>query len=149
MSREYPLQPIVGVGAVILQGDEVLLVRRGKPPRKGEWSLPGGAVETGESLEEACRREILEETGLSVELLSRCAVLDRITRDDWDRVQYHYVLIDYACRPIGGALSPASDITDAQWYPLRDIPSLDTLTPITAQVILETVENLRTQNISF
>ncbi|MDA1000384.1 MAG: NUDIX hydrolase [bacterium] len=149
MSREYPLRPIVGVGAVILQGEEVLLVRRGKPPRAGQWSLPGGAVETGESLEEACRREILEETGLSIELLSRCAVLDRITRDEWDRVRYHYVLINYACRPTGGVLSASSDISEARWYPLSEIPSLDAITPITARVILETVESLHAQNISF
>ncbi|MBI1725101.1 MAG: NUDIX hydrolase [Candidatus Tectomicrobia bacterium] len=143
MGREYPLRPIVGVGAIILRNSEVLVVRRGRPPRQGEWSVPGGAVKLGETLEEACRREILEETGLSVEVLSRCAVLDRVTRDEWARVRYHYVLIDFICRPIEGTLRAGGDVSEAMWHPLADLPLLQPMTPGTAKVILEAAETLR------
>lgn len=143
VGREYPLRPIVGVGAIILRNSEVLVVRRGRPPRQGEWSVPGGAVKLGETLEEACRREILEETGLSVEVLSRCAVLDRVTRDEWGRVRYHYVLIDFICRPAGGALRAGGDVSEAMWHPLADLLLLQPMTPGTAKVILEAAETLR------
>lgn len=143
MGREYPLRPIVGVGAIILRNSEVLVVRRGRPPRQGEWSVPGGAVKLGETLEEACRREILEETGLSVEILSRCAVLERVTRDEWARVRYHYVLIYFICRPIEGTLRAGGDVSEAMWHSLADLPLLQPMTPGTAKVILEAAETLR------
>jgi ADP-ribose pyrophosphatase YjhB (NUDIX family) len=110
--------------------------------------VPGGAVKLGETLEEACRREILEETGLSVEVVARCAVLDRVTRDAWDRVRYHYILIDFVCRPLGGALRAGGDISEARWHPLADIPHLKPMTPGTAQVILEAAERLRQGTLS-
>ncbi|MEE9276062.1 MAG: NUDIX hydrolase [bacterium] len=149
MGREYPLRPIVGVGAVILEGENTLIVRRGRPPRMGDWSIAGGAVELGETLEEACIREVREETGLRVEILSRCKVLDRVTRDEWDRVRFHYVLIDFACRPVGGELRPGSDISEARWHPLAGIADLHPMTPITPEVILEAAEDLRARNIPF
>ncbi len=149
MSREYPLRPIVGVGAIIFSGGNVLMARRGKAPGNGNWSVPGGALELGETLEEACKREVLEETGLTVDIVSRCAVLDRITRDGWDRVQYHYVLIDFVCRPAGGTLRPGSDIADAKWVALGSLESLQPMTRGTAQVILDAAEEMRAQNISF
>jgi len=111
--REYPERPIVGVGAVVLDDDRVLLVRRGNEPLKGEWSLPGGAVEVGETLETAVAREVLEETGLEVEVGPMIDVLDRIRVDPDGRVRYHFVLIDYLCRPIGGSLVAGSDVADA------------------------------------
>ena len=143
MGREYPLRPIVGVGAIILRNSEVLVVRRGRPPRQGEWSVPGGALKLGETLEEGCRREVLEETGLSVEVLGRCAVLDRVTRDAWSRVRYHYILIDFICRPAGGTLRAGGDISEAMWHPLESLHELQPMTPGTAQVILEAAERHR------
>jgi len=119
--REYPERPIVGVGAVILDRDRVLLVRRGNEPLKGEWSLPGGAVETGETLEAAIAREVLEETGLEVEVGPMIDVLDRIGNDADGRVRYHYVLIDFVCRPTGGTLCCATDAADATWAQLADL----------------------------
>ncbi len=148
MGREFPLRPIVGVGAVILRGGEALVVRRGRPPREGEWSIPGGALKLGESLEEACRREVLEETGLVVEVVSRCAVLDRITKDSFGRIRFHYVLIDFLCRPTGGALRPGGDVSEAKWHPLAEIPSLRPMTPGTARVIQEAAEKMRAQGVA-
>ena len=121
--REFPERPIVGVGAVVIDGDRVLLVRRANEPLKGEWSLPGGAVELGESLREAIAREVLEETGLSVDVGPVVDVLDRIRLDDDRRVRFHYVLVDFVCRPASGALSCASDADEAVWARLDDLPA--------------------------
>ncbi len=134
MSRRYPTQPLVGVGAIIFRDEEVALVRRGGPPSKGKWSIPGGLVELGESLEEALRREVREETGLEVEVLERCAVLERVLRDPWGRVEYHYVLIDFACRYVSGELIPASDTRAAAWVSIEGLDDY-TMTSGTAQVI--------------
>lgn len=142
MGREYPLRPIVGVGAIIIEDENVLIVRRGQPPKMGAWSIPGGGVHLGEDLEEACMREVREETGLDVEILSEGRVLNRVTRDGWERVQFHYVLIDFVCRPIGGALQAASDISEARWVPLSEVSSLSPMTSGTAEFILESVAAL-------
>ena len=114
-SREYPERPIVGVGAVIVDGGRVVLVRRRYEPLKGRWSLPGGAVEVGETLEGALAREMVEETGLHVDVGPVIDVFDRMTRDDAGRVRYHFVLVDYLCRPVSGALRSGSDVDDAIW----------------------------------
>ncbi len=121
MRRRYPVAPIAAVGAVVLDGERVLLVRRGQEPLKGEWSLPGGAVELGETLEAAVCREVLEETGLAVEPVRVVEVLDRISRDAEGRVEYHYVLVDYACRVRGGVLGSGSDASDARWVSLEKL----------------------------
>lgn len=113
MKRHYPDHPVVGVGAVIFQGEDVLLVRRGQEPAQGTWTLPGGAVEIGETLDEALRRELAEETGLTVEVVGITAVLDRIFYDAAGRIPYHYVLIDYLCRYLGGSLIANSDVSAA------------------------------------
>ena len=113
--REYPDRPIVGVGAVILDGGRVLLVRRGHEPLKGEWSIPGGAVELGETLASACVREVREETGLDVDIGPIVDVFDRIRCDADGRTRFHYVLIDFLCRPIGGTLACATDAVEAMW----------------------------------
>jgi len=132
MSREYPERPIIGVGAVIIESGRVLLIKRGHAPLKGEWSLPGGALELGETLEEGICREVLEETGLIVEPISTIEVFDRISRDGEGRIQYHYVLVDYLCRLTGGTLACATDAADARWATLQE---LGPIAPFTAEVI--------------
>jgi ADP-ribose pyrophosphatase YjhB (NUDIX family) len=113
-SRQYPERPIVGVGAVIVdERGRVVLIKRGVEPLKGHWSLPGGAVELGETLEAAVTREVLEETALDVDVGPVIDVFDRITVDDERRVQYHYVLVDYLCWPVGGELRAGGDVDDA------------------------------------
>ncbi len=121
MKREYPNQPIVGVGGVVVHRNRVLLIRRGGEPLKGEWSIPGGMLELGEKLREGARRELKEETGLDVEPLAVLAVFDRIMRKR-SRVRYHYVIVDYACRLKGGRLKPASDVVEARWVRRPDLP---------------------------
>ena len=134
IKRRYPEQPLVGVGAVVFRGKEVLLVRRGQEPARGSWSLPGGLVELGETLEEAIRRELAEETGLTVNILGIAAVLERIFRDEAGGIPYHYVLVDFACDYADGELTPGSDITAAQFVAADDLPQFD-LPTFTAQVI--------------
>jgi ADP-ribose pyrophosphatase YjhB (NUDIX family) len=113
--RIYPEQPIVGVGAVVLEGNRVLLVKRANEPLKGEWSLPGGAVDVGESLGDAVRREVREETCLDIEVGPIVEVVDRIRREADGRVRFHYVLVDFLCRPLGGIARAASDAADVVW----------------------------------
>jgi len=110
--RTYPAQPIVGVGAVVIAEDRIVLVKRAHDPLKGEWNLPGGAVELGETLQEACSREVYEETGLEVRVGSVIEVFDRITRDEKGQVEYHFVLVDYLCRVAGGTLQSGSDASE-------------------------------------
>lgn len=120
-NRRYPERPLLGVGALIIEGDNILLVERGKEPLKGYWSLPGGLLELGERLADAIKREVLEETGLEVEPLSMHEIFERIMPDDQGRPEYHYVLIDYICRVTGGTLAAASDASRAAWVPQREV----------------------------
>jgi 8-oxo-dGTP diphosphatase len=112
-TREYPERPIVGVGAVIVENGRVVLIRRRYEPLAGQWSLPGGTLELGETLEAGAAREMLEETGLVVDVGPVIEVFDRIMFDDAQRVRYHFVLVDYLCRPISGTLRAGSDVDDA------------------------------------
>jgi mutator protein MutT len=105
----------VGVGAVIVDEGQVVLVKRKYEPLKGQWSLPGGMVEIGETLEAALAREMLEETGLRVDVGPVIEVFDRIMHDEDRRVRYHFVLIDYLCWPVGGSLQAGSDVEEAIW----------------------------------
>ena len=122
--RIYPDRPIVAVGAVIFDGDRVLLVRRGQQPLQGEWSLPGGMVEIGETLVDALVREVREETSLDVVVGPVVEVLDSIRRDAGGRAEYHYVIVDYACRVRGGtptAATRGTDAADVRWVPLDEL----------------------------
>ena len=111
--RLYPSRPIVGVGAVIIEDGRVVLIKRRYEPLAGQWSLPGGTLEVGETLEAGVAREMLEETGLDVEVGPVIDVFDRILFDADQKVRYHFVLVDYLCHPRGGTLAAASDVTDA------------------------------------
>lgn len=113
--RRYPKRPIVGVGAVLFENGRVLLVKRGRPPQEGVWSLPGGALEVGELLADGLRREVLEETGLEVRVLEVVEVFERIIRDGAGRPEYHYVLVDYLCEQTRGQLRPGDDVSAAEW----------------------------------
>lgn len=132
--REYPKSPVVAIGGVILDGSKVVLVRRGQEPLLGQWSIPGGAVEVGETLAEALRREILEETGLAVRAENVLEVLDRIIRDRNGKVHYHYVLVDYLCFPEAGDLRPATDASEARWADRKELARFE-LHPQTLRVI--------------
>ncbi|HEY1647099.1 MAG TPA: NUDIX hydrolase [Terracidiphilus sp.] len=136
MRREFPSAPIVGVGAVIVENGRVLLVRRGREPLKGHWTLPGGVLEVGESLTAGVAREVLEETGLEVEAVELVELVDRIHRDG-ERVRYHYVIADYLCRVRGGALQAASDADAVRWVERAEWNSHSALAldPLTVQVI--------------
>jgi len=103
------------VGALIFEAGNLLLVERGKEPLKGYWSLPGGIVEVGETLEDGIRREVREETGLDVEPLSMFEIFERIMPDTAGKTEYHYVLIDFICKPVGGQLQAASDVSCVAW----------------------------------
>jgi mutator protein MutT len=126
--REYPIAPIVAVGTIILENDRIALVQRAKEPAKGLWTFPGGAVELGEHLRDAARREAMEETGLQVEVGEVVTVLDHVVRDEAGRIQYHYVIVDYLARPTSGYLQPGSDVSDVRWASLADLNALEMTT---------------------
>ena len=134
MKREYPETPLVGVGAVILDQRRVVLVKRRLPPLAGEWSIPGGRLEIGETLREAVVREAHEETGLTIEPADLLGVYDRLVRDGSGRVLYHYVLIDFLCRRLAGELQAGGDADDARWFSHEEIGEIS-LVEDTAEVI--------------
>lgn len=134
MNRRYPDRPYVGVGGIIFRGDQVLLIRRGSPPALGKWSIPGGLVELGESLEDAVRREILEEVGLDVRVLDLVAVLDRVINDRDGRIEYHYILLDFLCESAPGDPVPATDADECTFVSLDKLSSYN-LTRGTEKVI--------------
>ena len=124
-NREYPDRPIVGVGVVLFHKDQVLLVRRGKPPRQGEWSLPGGKQKLGETLKEAARREVLEETGLELKNIKLIDVVDSIIHDAaGDSILYHYSLVDWMAEYSSGELRPGGDADDARWFEMDRLSDL-------------------------
>lgn len=124
MERQYPNQPLIGVGAIIVDDGRVTLVKRGQAPLLGEWSIPGGILELGETLRQGAEREALEETGLVVRATELLGVFDRVLLDDEERCQYHYVLIDFLCERISGALHAAGDAADAGWFTLDEVSKL-------------------------
>lgn len=123
-SRTYPERPIVGIGAVVWRADRVLLARRARPPRKGEWSLPGGAQKVGETVFEAARREVMEETGIAIEILGLAEVVDSIQRDDQGRILYHYTLIDLVAEWRSGEAVAGGDAAEVAWFGLEDLADL-------------------------
>jgi len=131
LRREYPKQPLAGVGAVIISEGKMILVRRGVEPGKGKWSIPGGLVELGETVRDAVVREAKEETGLDVEI-----VVDRpldafgnIDIDEKGSLRYHYILIQFLTRPKSGTLKPSSDVLDAKWVPFEEVEKYDLTKP--------------------
>jgi 8-oxo-dGTP diphosphatase len=115
MAREYPAHPVVGVGAVIVRNGKALIIKRAQEPRKGEWSLPGGLLELGESLQDAIRREVKEETNLDIEAGPIIETFDRVHRDDAGRVRYHFVIVDFVCWSDGGEPTAGSDAEAVAW----------------------------------
>jgi 8-oxo-dGTP diphosphatase len=127
-SREYPERPVVGIGGVIIDQGRALLVRRGSEPLRGEWSIPGGSLELGETLEEGVARELLEETGIQVRVLDLIEVFDRIYADDGTiaaqprkKPRFHYVIVDYLCERVGGDPRAGSDVTDVAFAREEDL----------------------------
>ena len=143
-SREYPSRPFVGVGVVVLKEENVLLIRRGRPPRLGEWSLPGGAQSVGETVQVTARREVLEETGVSIQNPQFLEVVDSIIKDDDGRVKFHYTLIDYWANWESGTPEGADDAQHAEWVPFHKLGELWLWTK-TVEVI-EKARSLRNQS---
>jgi 8-oxo-dGTP diphosphatase len=138
--RRYPRYPLVGIGAVLIRRGSILMAQRGKEPLKGWWSLPGGLVETGESLKDAVKREVLEETGLQVEPSRVFEIFERIMRDSAGAPEYHYILIDYLCDVTGGKLCPGDDVCMVEWVKRADLPKLQ-ITEGTLAVIERAFDN--------
>ena len=136
MKREYPETPLVGVGAIIIDEDRVVLVKRGHAPLQGKWSIPGGVLEVGETLRKAVVREVREETGLTIEPGELLGVFERVLPDDQGRMRYHYVLIDFLCRRVTGELSAADDAEQARWFQRHELAGLE-LARETEEVILK------------
>jgi ADP-ribose pyrophosphatase YjhB (NUDIX family) len=124
MKREFPEVPLVGVGAIIIEDNRVVLVKRLHPPLQDKWSIPGGVLEVGELVREAAVREAREETGLVVEPGELLGVYDRVLRNQERLVQYHYVLIDFLCRRVAGDLTAASDAAEVRWFTRDELPAL-------------------------
>jgi 8-oxo-dGTP diphosphatase len=119
--REYPGAPVVGVGGVVIRDGRALLIKRGSEPLKDQWSIPGGTLELGESIQEGVRRELLEETGIEVRVGELIEVFDRIFRDAAGEIQYHFVIVDYLCEVVSGEAHAASDVTDTAWVREEDL----------------------------
>ncbi len=134
MKREYPDTPLIGVGSIIIEGGRVVLVKRGHPPLLGEWSIPGGIMEVGETVRQAAAREAREETGLLVAPEELLGIYDRLLRDQQGKVQYHYLLVDFLCRRIAGDLLAASDADEVRFFTPEEVNELP-LPKDTAEVI--------------
>jgi ADP-ribose pyrophosphatase YjhB (NUDIX family) len=134
MNREYPERPIFGVGAIIFRGEAVLLVRRAREPRKGQWSLPGGAQKLGETAEAALIREVAEETGLAVHRLRLFKLVDIVEKDGQGKIAYHYTVADFLAEAAGGEIRAGGDAAEAKWLPLAELKNYQ-LTPLANGVV--------------
>ena len=142
MRREYPERPLVGVGGVVIRDERTLLIRRGSAPLEGEWSIPGGMLELGETILEGVRRELLEETAIEVRVLDLIEVFERVTRDEAGKLKYHFVILDYLCEAMGGEAQAGSDVTDVAWARESDLSEYS-LTPTATRVIRKAFEIAR------
>jgi len=140
--REYPERPLVGVGGVVIAGGRALLIRRGGPPLAGQWSIPGGMLELGESIEEGVRRELQEETGIEVRVRDLIEVFERIIPGEGGRTRYHFVIVDYLCEMVRGEARAASDVTDVAWASEAELAQYG-LTAIATRVIRRAFEMAR------
>ena len=126
LKREYPEQPIVGVGAVVFKDKDTLLVKRGQPPAMGMWAIPGGVLNLGENTRDGVAREVLEECMITIEVGDIIDVIDAVIRDDNGAIQYHYVLCDFLAEYRAGHVQPASDVLDAKWFKYSEGLALNT-----------------------
>ncbi|MBT3214383.1 MAG: NUDIX hydrolase [Deltaproteobacteria bacterium] len=139
-NREYPERPFVGVGVVVLRGDEVLLVQRGKAPNKGQWSIPGGKQRLGETVMQAVHRELLEETGVKIKQAALLDVVDVIMQDDNGKIQYHYTLVDYQAEWLSGECRSGDDADAVKWVSFDELNSVGLLDK-TRDIILKAFSN--------
>lgn len=144
MKKEYPKQPIVGVGAIIIHDGKMLIVKRGSDPGKGKWSVPGGLVELGETVKEAVEREVLEECNLKVEASHLIDIVDNIIRDKNGRIKYHFIILDFFAKLRGGKLKPNSEVIEAKWVPIDEVEKYD-LTNTFREFMKRNLSKLKTQ----
>ena len=144
--REYPERPLVGVGGVVIRDERALLIRRGSAPLEGEWSIPGGMLEIGETILEGVQRELLEETAIEVKVLDLIEVFERVNRDEGGRWKYHFVILDYLCEAVRGEALAGSDVTDVAWARESELSEYS-LTPTAARVIQKAFEMARGRKI--
>jgi ADP-ribose pyrophosphatase YjhB (NUDIX family) len=144
--REYPERPLVGVGGVVISNGRALLIRRGGPPLEGQWSIPGGMLEVGETLLEGVRRELLEETGVEVRVLELIEVFERINLDAAGKARYHFVVLDYLCEAIRGEARAGSDVTGVAWAAPEELEKYS-LTETATRVILRAFEMARERGV--
>ncbi len=135
MNREYPDYPIFAVGGIIFKGNQVLLIKRAEHPDKGKWTIPGGVVEVGERIQDALKREIFEETSLIVSVGRLVSLFEKIIKDPYGRIRFHYVIADYRCQVAGGKLNPGSDASDARFFNLEEVSKLNL-----TQGLMETIQ---------
>ncbi|MDP7176559.1 MAG: NUDIX hydrolase [SAR324 cluster bacterium] len=139
-NREYPERPFVGVGVVVLRGNEVLLIQRGKAPNKGQWSIPGGKQRLGETIVQAVHRELLEETRVKIKQPALLDVVDVIMPDDKGEIQYHYTLVDYQAEWLSGECRSGDDVDAVKWVSFDELNSVGLL-KITREIILKAFSN--------
>ena len=139
-NREYPERPFVGVGVVVLRGNEVLLIQRGKAPNKGQWSIPGGKQRLGETIVQAVHRELLEETRVKIKQPALLDVVDVIMPDDKGEIQYHYTLVDYQAEWLSGECRSGDDADAVKWVSFNELNSVGLL-EITREIILKAFSN--------
>ncbi|MGB9243810.1 MAG: NUDIX hydrolase [Candidatus Acidiferrales bacterium] len=144
--REYPERPLVGVGGVVIRDERALLIRRGSAPLEGEWSIPGGMLEIGETLLEGVQRELLEETAIEVKVLDLIEVFERLTPDEAGKLKYHFVILDYLCEVVRGEARAGSDVTDVAWARETELNAYS-LTPTATRVIQKAFEMARGRKI--
>jgi len=144
LKKEYPKQPIVGVGAIIIHDGKMLIVKRGSDPGKGKWSVPGGLVELGETVKEAVEREVLEECNLKVEASHLIDIVDNIIRDKNGRIKYHFIILDFFAKLRGGKLKPNSEVIEAKWVPIDEVEKYD-LTNTFREFMKRNLSKLKTQ----